>query len=220
MMSAETPDYVPGHDLLRDKSVIVTAAAGTGIGFAVAKRCLEEGAHVLISDIHERRLGEAVDALRDVTATRRRRRCATSPSENDVDAALRRPRSSELGAVDVLMNNAGLGGTATVTEMTDEQWTSVIDVTLNGTFRATRAALRHMIPRGSGVIVNNASVHGMASAGRAGALRRGQSRRHGLHALRGDRGGRRRGARQRRGARASRCTRSSPRSRPTSCSSS
>jgi 3-oxoacyl-[acyl-carrier protein] reductase len=44
--------------------------------------------------------------------------------------------------------------------MTDEQWNVVLDVTLNGTFRCTRAALRHMCPRGSGVIVNNASVLG------------------------------------------------------------
>jgi len=58
------------------------------------------------------------------------------------------------------VNNAGLGGTATVVEMTDDQWQRVLDVTLTGTFRCTRAALRHMMPRGSGVIVNNASVLG------------------------------------------------------------
>jgi 3-oxoacyl-[acyl-carrier protein] reductase len=64
------------------------------------------------------------------------------------------------GHLDVLVNNAGLGGTANVVDMTDEQWHSVLDVTLTGTFRCTRAALRHMMPRGSGAIVNNASVIG------------------------------------------------------------
>ena len=64
------------------------------------------------------------------------------------------------GRLDVLVNNAGLGGTATVLEMTDEQWSRVLDVTLTGTFRCTRAALRHMVARRSGVIVNNASVIG------------------------------------------------------------
>src|SRR5205814_7205238 len=64
------------------------------------------------------------------------------------------------GPIDVLVNNAGLGGTAELIEMTDEQWSSVLDVTLNGTFRCTRAALRHMVPRQAGVIVNNASVIG------------------------------------------------------------
>ena len=58
----------------------------------------------------------------------------------------------------MVVNNAGLGGTANVTEMTDEQWSKVLDVTLNGTFRCTRAAMRHMQPRGKGAIVNNASV--------------------------------------------------------------
>src|SRR6185369_2627879 len=56
--------------------------------------------------------------------------------------------------------NAGLGGTAVLTEMTDEQWFSVLDVTLTGTMRMTRAALRHMSSRGGGAIVNNASVVG------------------------------------------------------------
>jgi 3-oxoacyl-[acyl-carrier protein] reductase len=166
-MSASPPAYVPGHDLLRDKAVIVTAAAGTGIGFAVAKRCLEEGARVLISDIHERRLGEAVDALQEATGTAPSSVMCNVTQEDDV-AQLFDTAVSELGEVDVLMNNAGLGGTAAITEMTDEQWMSVIDVTLNGTFRATRAALRHMVPRGSGVIVNNASVMGWrAQAGQA-----------------------------------------------------
>src|SRR6202023_593263 len=64
------------------------------------------------------------------------------------------------GRIDVLVNNAGLGGTADLVDMTDEQWSVVIDVTLNGTFRCTRAALRHMMARGGGVIVNNASVLG------------------------------------------------------------
>ena len=56
-------DYVPGHDLLAGKRVLVTAAAGTGIGFATAKRCIEEGARVLVSDAHERRLGETAAEL-------------------------------------------------------------------------------------------------------------------------------------------------------------
>ena len=59
-----------------------------------------------------------------------------------------------------MVNNAGLGGTARLVDMTDEQWRVVLDVTLNGTFRCTRAALRYMVPRRSGVIVNNASVLG------------------------------------------------------------
>ena len=72
------------------------------------------------------------------------------------------------GGLDVLVNNAGLGGTAPIVEMTDAQWSRVLDVTLTGTFRCTRAALRHMVGRGRGAIVNNASVLGWrAQAGQA-----------------------------------------------------
>jgi 3-oxoacyl-[acyl-carrier protein] reductase len=62
--------------------------------------------------------------------------------------------------VDVLINNAGLGGTKNLVDMTDDEWHRVIDITLTGTMRMTRAVLRVMQPRQSGVIVNNASVLG------------------------------------------------------------
>ena len=147
------PDYPPGRGLLAGKTVLVTAAAGTGIGFATAKRCVEEGARVAITDIHARRLAESASelgahaVLANVTAQDDVERCFS-----DVIAAF--------GHIDVLVNNAGLGGTARLAEMTDEQWHSVLDVTLTGTMRMTRAALRHMSERGEGVIVNNASVVG------------------------------------------------------------
>ena len=74
----------------------------------------------------------------------------------------------ELDGLDIVVNNAGLGGTANVVDMTDEQWTKVLDVTLNGTFRCMRAALRLLQAQGNGVIVNNASVLGWrAQAGQA-----------------------------------------------------
>jgi 3-oxoacyl-[acyl-carrier protein] reductase len=63
-----------------------------------------------------------------------------------------------MGGFDVWMNNAGLGGNAPITEMSDEQWAKVIDVTLTGTFRCLRAALPHLYAQGSGAVVNNASV--------------------------------------------------------------
>lgn len=158
-MSTPAPQYVEGHGLLEGRTVVVTAAAGTGIGFAAAKRCVEEGARVLISDIHERRLGEAADRLEAEAGQRPATALCNVTEQADIDA-LFATAIGELGHIDVLINNAGLGGTANVVDMTDEQWNVVLDVTLNGTFRATRAALAHMQPRGAGVIVNNASVLG------------------------------------------------------------
>jgi 3-oxoacyl-[acyl-carrier protein] reductase len=150
----ESPPYPEGHGLLDGKTVLVTAAAGTGIGFATAKRCAEEGARVVVSDRHERRLAESAEQLGGALAV------ACDVTDEEQVQRLFDTVARETGGLDVLVNNAGLGGTATLTEMTDEQWNAVLDVTLNGTFRCTRAALRHMVPRGRGVIVNNASVLG------------------------------------------------------------
>jgi 3-oxoacyl-[acyl-carrier protein] reductase len=149
------------HGLLLGKGVLVTAAAGSGIGAATARRCLEEGARVVIADKHERRLHETAAELgvRGIVAD--------VTDEASVQAMIA-GAAAELGGIDVLVNNAGLGGTAEVHEMTDEQWGLVLGVTLTGTFRVTRAALNHMYPRGTGVIVNNASVLGWrAQAGQA-----------------------------------------------------
>jgi 3-oxoacyl-[acyl-carrier protein] reductase len=145
--------------LLADRVVVITAAAGTGIGFATARRCAEEGAVVVVSDTHERRLGEAAEALSEVTGAVP----LAVPCDVTVEADVQRLYAAavtEHGRIDVAINNAGLGGNAPIVDMTDEQWGVVLDVTLTGTFRCVRAAMRHMLGRGSGAIVNNASVLG------------------------------------------------------------
>jgi len=172
---AETGPAAPsppeGHGLLAGKIVVVTAAAGTGIGFATAKRCVEEGATVVISDAHERRLGEAADALATLPQLDGARPLAIPCNVTD-EAQVQHLYDAVVahhGSFDVAVNNAGLGGQADVVDMTDEQWSLVLDVTLTGTFRCMRAALRHLYARGEGgVIVNNASVLGWrAQAGQA-----------------------------------------------------
>ena len=150
----EPPDYVPGHGLLAGKGVVITAAAGTGIGHATATRCLEEGARVVVSDKHERRLAAVAEEL-GVTGI-----ACDVTDDDSVDALVRGATDVLGGTIDVLVNNAGLGGTAELHEMTDEQWSTVLDVTLGGTFRCLRAGLRQMYAQGHGVIVNNASVLG------------------------------------------------------------
>ena len=155
------PAYVPGHQLLAGKSVLITAAAGVGIGFAAAKRCAEEGCRALfISDIHERRLAQAVETLRAETGLQKvYGRLRNVSVEEDV-RALVADAEDRMQGVDVLINNAGLGGARRIVEMDDAEWSRVIDISLTGTFRMTRAMLPHMQRRGRGVIVNNASVLG------------------------------------------------------------
>jgi len=152
----------PGHGLLEGKIALVTAAAGTGIGSATARRLLAEGATVVISDAHERRLAETATDLGDPLAV------PCDVTDEDQVQRLFAAAVERHGRIDVVVNNAGLGGTANLVDMTDDQWHKVVDVTLTGTFRCTRAALRVLCPQGSGVIVNNASVLGWrAQAGQA-----------------------------------------------------
>ena len=161
MALKEPPPYVAGHNLLAGKSVLITAAAGAGIGVAAATRAADEGARaVMISDIHEGRLEKAVQTLREHTGLEQVfGKLANVTQETDVQALVDEAED-KLGGVDVLINNAGLGGTRLLVEMSDDEWSNVLDVTLTGTMRMTRAMLQKMQPRGAGVIVNNASVLG------------------------------------------------------------
>jgi 3-oxoacyl-[acyl-carrier protein] reductase len=148
------------HSLLDGKVVVITAAAGTGIGSAAARRCLEEGAAVMISDQHARRLAETREELAAAHGDRVWSRPCDVTDQGAVNALID-GAAQRFGRIDVLINNAGLGGTSSILEMTDEQWLRVLDVTLNGTFRCTRAALRQLVAQGhGGAVVNNASVLG------------------------------------------------------------
>lgn len=154
------PPYPEPRDLLRGKTVVITAAAGTGIGFAAAKRAAEEGAKVLLADIHERRLSEAADRIADEVGCARPATCICDVTLQEQIDSLCEAALRELGHVDVLINNAGLGGEVPVIDMTDEQWSRVLEVTLGSVFRMSRAFLPKMYARKAGAIVNNASVLG------------------------------------------------------------
>jgi len=142
--------------MLEGRRVLVTAAAGGGIGFATARRCAEEGAIVVLSDIHARRLGEAAEKLAAVMGSMPLTAVCDVTDQAHVDHLF-----EIAGDIDILVNNAGLGGTSELVDMTDDAWARVLDVSLTGTMRCMRAALQQMIPRGSGVIVNNASLLGL-----------------------------------------------------------
>ncbi|MCP9757846.1 SDR family oxidoreductase [Aquitalea sp. S1-19] len=155
------PAYPAACGLLKGKSVLVTAAAGAGIGFAAARRAAEEGCRALmISDVHEKRLQDAVEVLKRDTGLAAVYGMLCDVSDETQVQALVSAAEQKLGGVDVLINNAGLGTSCRVVDMEDAEWHKVLDITLTGTFRMTRAMLRAMQPRGRGVIINNASVLG------------------------------------------------------------
>lgn len=157
---AVAPTETPGHGLLEDRVVVVTAAAGTGIGSATARRALLEGADVVISDVHARRLDATREELVGLGMGKVEAIVCDVTDTEQVNALIEGAVALS-GRIDVLVNNAGLGGETPVADMSDEQWARVLDVTLNGTFRCTRAVLNYF--RGvshGGVVINNASVLG------------------------------------------------------------
>jgi NAD(P)-dependent dehydrogenase (short-subunit alcohol dehydrogenase family) len=136
------------------KKVLVTAGA-SGIGLAIARAFHATGAHVYICDIDDAGLERAAAELPGLLT----RHCDVG-NRGDVttmvaDAARR------LGGIDVLVNNAGIGGpTSPVHELVPEEWDAVIRVNLTGTFDVTRNAIPHLIQSASGVVINMSSVAG------------------------------------------------------------
>ncbi|MDH2389967.1 SDR family oxidoreductase [Streptomyces sp. HNM0663] len=171
-MTDNKAQYVPGHGLLTGRTAVVTAAAGAGIGGATARRLLEEGARVLLGDRHARRLKEAEAALAEEFGVGAVAALPCDVTRERQVQALFDTAVRLHGRLDIVVNNAGLGGSAPLAEMADEQWSAVLDTTLTGTFRCTRAALRRFRDtperRPGGCVVNNASVLGWrAQSGQA-----------------------------------------------------
>jgi len=145
--------------ILEGRVAIVTAAAGAGIGQAIARRFAQEGAQVLVTDAHARRVQEVAEAMSkdygrefvglevDVTNV--------GQVQTMAQTALDRYQQ-----IDILVNNAGINRLQPVWEMSDETWNLVIGVNLTGTFYCTRAVLPHMIERKRGAVVNLASFVG------------------------------------------------------------
>ena len=145
--------------LLDGKVAIVTAAAGAGIGQAVARTFLREGAQVVISDAHPRRVQELGEKL---SQEHGREVPALEVDVRNVEqvAGMVQSARERFGRVDILFNNAGINKLSPVRDMDDETWRMVIDVNLTGTFNTNRAVLPAMIEQGSGSIINMSSSAG------------------------------------------------------------
>ena len=129
-------------------SVIVTGAA-SGIGFEMARQFLAEGAHVMAADLTTEGLPPGCSGFAaDVSAPR------------DVEALVR-AAISEMGPIDVLCNNAGIGSTADVLECSVDEWDRVFAVNVRGVFLGIKYTLPSMLEKGSGVIINTASAAGL-----------------------------------------------------------
>ncbi|MDA7600876.1 SDR family oxidoreductase [Gammaproteobacteria bacterium] len=166
MNNLMNPQYPEGRNLFKDQNIVITAAAGSGIGFSTAKRFLEEGANIFISDVHQGRLDEAIDSLRLMNKGEVNGCLCNVTNDEEIEAMFKDALScySNLNGV---INNAGLGGESLLENMSNEAWDLVMNVTLNGAMKIMRAAIP-VLKETQGVIVNNASVLGWrAQAGQS-----------------------------------------------------
>jgi 3-oxoacyl-[acyl-carrier protein] reductase len=159
-------------------TALVTAAAGAGIGAAIASRLAADGFDVIVSDIHERRCGELADKLSAEHGRGFTHHLLDVTDETQVESVVAKIAETK-GRLDVLVNNAGWSKIEPVAEMSSETWKRCLDVDLTGTFHTMRYALPLMQQNNSGAIVNISSIsayetsteHGAAySAAKAGVL--------------------------------------------------
>jgi 2-deoxy-D-gluconate 3-dehydrogenase len=137
-----------------DGRVALVTGASRGLGAAMAAALAEAGADLVLHDRDEPCATERVIAATGTRTTCIGADLADRPaSDRLIDTAIAR-----MGRLDILVNNAGIIRRAPATDFSDEDWDQVIEVNLTSVFRLCRAAGRHMLARGSGKIVNVASL--------------------------------------------------------------
>jgi NAD(P)-dependent dehydrogenase (short-subunit alcohol dehydrogenase family) len=145
--------------------VALVTGAGSGIGEATARRFAREGAIVVVNDVDVETARPVATALQQEGA-----RALTSAADvtkrTEVEAMMQHV-VSELGRLDVLVNNAGINRDAMSHKMTDEQWDQVLTVNLKGTFLCAQAALARMRERGWGRVINTSSIGSLGNIGQA-----------------------------------------------------
>jgi NAD(P)-dependent dehydrogenase (short-subunit alcohol dehydrogenase family) len=142
----------------------VVTGAGSGIGRAIARALAARGTHVAAVDLDERSAHETAAAI-DAAGGRAVALQADTSRSGDVDRAIS-AAVKDLGPLDIMVNNAGiLDGYFDAHEMDEQVWRRVIDIDLTGVFLGAKRALQEMLPRGSGRIVNIASVAGLNGTG-------------------------------------------------------
>ncbi|MCC6893145.1 MAG: glucose 1-dehydrogenase [Anaerolineae bacterium] len=142
---------------LTGRTALVTGA-GRGIGREIARTLAAAGADIAIAELDPATAEDAANEIRGLGRKAFAVACNVKDSasvNNAVEAVLR-----EMGKIDILVNNAGVALWKSAEENTDEEWLNVIDINLNGTYWFCRAVAKHMLERGSGSIVNIASMSG------------------------------------------------------------
>lgn len=144
-----------------DRRALVTGGAA-GIGLATARALAAEGARLALLDIDAPRLDETAGELRGTGAEVHA--LAASVADPDAVRAAFAELDSRWGGLDILVNNAGVIGKRAALDLTDEAWSRVMRINLDGVFYCAREAGRRMVAQGSGAIVNLGSIYSLVAA--------------------------------------------------------
>ncbi|MCH9006023.1 MAG: SDR family oxidoreductase [Proteobacteria bacterium] len=139
---------------LKGKNILVTGGA-SGIGQATATRFLEEGCAVCVLDSSAEARARVTEELPELTGV-----IDTDVANLEQVQAAFVEAIDLMGSVDVLINNAGISIRHDFLDITPDEWDAVLGVNLKGVFYVAQAAARHMMDKGSGVILNTASTGG------------------------------------------------------------
>ncbi|MCX5805284.1 MAG: SDR family NAD(P)-dependent oxidoreductase [Proteobacteria bacterium] len=142
---------------LEGRVALLTAAAGAGIGQAVARTFAREGARVVVTDAHKDRSISVAEALKQEYGIEALGIGCDVTSRNDVERSVNIVLE-KFGHIDILFNNAGTNRPVQIVDMSDEEWELVINVSLRGTFYCCRAVLPAMMKQNYGRIVSVTSV--------------------------------------------------------------
>lgn len=144
---------------LENKVALITGAA-SGMGLATARRFMAEGARVMIGDLKQSAVDAAVHALSTDSAMVRG--LVLDVSDEESVARVVDQTVAQFGHLDIVVNNAGIGGSTKVTDqLSATEWDQVFNVDVKGVFFVTKHAIPYLRQNGGGSIVNFSSVFGM-----------------------------------------------------------
>lgn len=147
--------------------VAVVTGGGRGIGRTIAERLAEQGASVLVAARTECEIEETVALINGSGGSARAARCDVS-NENEVQALFETVQK-QFGQLDILINNAGVGLYGPIDDFSSDDFDQVLFVNLKGVFLCCREAMRLMVPRERGWIINISSVVGFKGYPNQGA---------------------------------------------------
>jgi 3-oxoacyl-[acyl-carrier protein] reductase len=145
--------------------VAFVTGGSRGIGRAIVDRFAEEGAKVAFIDVNEEALNASVQELRE-KGVQVFAKVANVVKADEVEAAINETVET-FGSIDILVNNAGVIRDNMLFKMTEDDWQTVMDVHLKGSFNSTRAAQKHMVKNNYGRIINISSTSALGNRGQA-----------------------------------------------------